>query len=186
MYNIKDLYVLQYFMGLNKSLAIWLTALTLGTWINKSSAKDVSQYSNGFTQQQLQKTLLAPNPIMKNDTNTYTVSPEEIAKSEINHSTEVIDYISKFNKDFIKIYPKEVLSQKINLLIDTNPNFDSLTQDEKNKILMDTFPEFMRHKKLEDWLTLALLSLVITVAIAGIWYTIVTEIKTKKEDKKTQ
>jgi hypothetical protein len=116
-------------------------------------------------QQQLLHTLITQN---HTDTDRYTVTPQEIEKSKINNSTEFIDYVSKFNKDFSKIYPKDVLAHKINLLIDTHPNFDSLPQAEKNKILMDIFPEFIKDKKAETWLTLALLGIVVTAGLGVI------------------
>jgi hypothetical protein len=148
-------------------LAIGLTALTLsGAGIEKSNAQgsnpDIG--NSRATQQALRNTLLLPNPNTngKHSANTYTVTPQEIAKARTEHSVQVIDYVSKFNRELNNTYSQKELAEKINLLIDTHPNFDASSQADKNKILAEIFPEFTHNKKVGDTLLWIYLSIVVS------------------------
>lgn len=100
-----------------------------------------------------------PNANGKHTANTYTLTPQEIEKARTEHSVQVIDYVSKFNRELNTTYSQKELAEKINLLMDKHPNFDASSQADKKRILAEIFPEFTQHKKSDDimfWLTFSL------------------------------
>lgn len=172
-------------MGVKKRVAMGLTALTLWS-AEKGNAQWFSPYADNSraTQQALRNTLLLPNPNNennKNDTAVYTTTPEEIEKARTHHSMKIISYITKFDRDFRKVYTPYEIAKRLNTLLDTYPNFDALSQEEKQRVITEVFPEFVKQKKSDDRMFWLLLSTVISGMLGVIVWSVIPNIQSRRE-----
>lgn len=84
------------------------------------------------------------------------------------------------------MYSQEVLAQKINLLMDSYPNFDASSQTEKKRILTEIFPEFIQHKKSEGIIFWIAFSLAMSGMLGVLTWSTIENIQSRRQEKRLQ